>query len=86
MLERMTSVELAELMVICRHELVGYDRSDFHAARMAQTMTGGKLTDHFPPRMTTEDEQQSFDDLLSALSNLIPVAKHGNPQQIVDPD
>ncbi len=82
MLQRMTSREYAELMCLQKHELIGYDRSDVSMAKVAQAMAGGAVADYMPPRLKTEDAEQSFDEMLAAMS-LIP---HGNSIPPVDND
>jgi hypothetical protein len=83
MLKCLTSREWKELQIFCQREPVGYDRADWHAARIAQTMASGKLDEHFPPRIEPKREQTPEEMLAALGGTLIP---HGNPQQTVDPD
>jgi len=78
----MTSREYAELVCLHKHEAIGYDRSDMQAAIVARAMAGGSLADFMPPRMKTESPEQTFEDMLAAMS-LIP---NGNSQPPVDHD
>lgn len=76
----MTSREYAELLCLQRHEAIGYDRSDMQAAIVARSMAGGAMADYMPPRIKTESPEQTFEDMLAAMS-LIP---HGNSIPPVD--